>query len=260
MAYSAGMVETLSHWLGTLVPPGGAIIELGESVINPDVPAETISALLRKSCRNLDDADRLQREHFGSAARRRMADAFRNSDFTYRCIDLTKGEFVITGDLNLYRVSPDLCGIFDLIINLGTSEHIADQINVLRVMHDLAKEGGILFHSVPCFGYFNHGLYNYHPAFFILLAHANGYGLEMALSPPHLPFTLPALDGIAGSAAWAGRPQDSGMLTAKMRKNGCQPFALFTDRDVTVLGREKLQEPWARLMAERYDLRVREYT
>ena len=258
MAYSPAMVETMTQWLGNLVPSGGALVELGESVINPDVPADTVRALLHKTCRCDADADRLQKEHFSASGRRRMADAFRISDFTYRCIDLTAGELVITADLNVWQVPPEWRGRCDLVINLGTSEHVADQINLLRVMHDLTKPGGTMHHSVPCFGYFNHGLYNYHPAYFILLAHANGYeDLSIALSPPHLPFTVAPTVAIRGSELWAAIPQQSGMLSARMRRRTANPFALFTDRDVTALGRDPLAAPWAQLMDERYDLRVR---
>jgi hypothetical protein len=82
-------------------------------------------------------------------------------------------------------------GAYDLIANLGSTEHIFDQVNVFRCIHDFAKVGGIFWHSVPAVGYYNHK-YNYHPLFFVFLARANEYCIEAAgLSQPHFAFTIP---------------------------------------------------------------------
>lgn len=245
MAYSAGMVQQLTAWLGNLVPPAGSLLDLGEQTINPDVPPETIHALLVKTGGG------------PLGEKRRVADAFEGSRYFYRCIDLTKGSAVITADLNLWRVPWRWRRTFDLILNLGTSEHVTDQVNLFRAVHDLTKTGGTMLHSVPFTGYFGHGLYNYHPQFFILLAHANGYELQLALSQPHLPYTLPTIAGISGSERWAGIRHESGMITARMRKVNDRPFRLFTDYDIEQLGRPNLPMPWAQVMLDRNDLRVR---
>ena len=57
-----------------------------------------------------------------------------------------------------------------------------------RVMHDFARAGAAMVHVVPFTGYFNHGLFNYHPIFFVLLAAANGYQIDyLGLSLPDFP-------------------------------------------------------------------------
>lgn len=66
---------------------------------------------------------------------------------------------------------------FDLVTNCGNTEHVINQFNCFRVMHDLAKVGGVMYHQVPVSGYSAHGFFKYNPRFFSLLAAANGYNL-----------------------------------------------------------------------------------
>jgi hypothetical protein len=54
---------------------------------------------------------------------------------------------------------------------------VFDQANSFRVIHDLAKVGGIMIHCVPFRGYANHCFFAYHPELFQALARANGYDL-----------------------------------------------------------------------------------
>jgi SAM-dependent methyltransferase len=77
-------------------------------------------------------------------------------------------------DLNADQVPDELKGSFDLVINTGTSEHVANQDNCFRVMHDLARPGGVMYHEVPAF-LFGHGLVNYSPKFFLQLLRQNDY-------------------------------------------------------------------------------------
>ncbi len=64
---------------------------------------------------------------------------------------------------------------FDLVTNLGTSEHIFNQAQVFRTIHDLTAVNGLMFHGLPYQGQYDHGFYNYHPTFFFDLAAANDY-------------------------------------------------------------------------------------
>ena len=77
-------------------------------------------------------------------------------------------------DLNHDRVPDALRGKFDLVVNTGTTEHVANQDNAFKVVHDLVRSRGIMIHEVPvCL--FGHGLLNYSPNFFIQLFRQNGY-------------------------------------------------------------------------------------
>lgn len=78
-------------------------------------------------------------------------------------------------DLNRGRVPFRLRRAFDLVVNAGTTEHVANQANAFRVIHDLCRKGGIMYHELPAGGLINHGLISYEPKFFYRLAEANDY-------------------------------------------------------------------------------------
>jgi len=78
-------------------------------------------------------------------------------------------------DLNADPIPADLVDSFDLVTNIGTSEHIINQMAVFRAMHDLTKRNAVMVHAIPCGGYSEHGLFNYNAKFFTLLAKYNDY-------------------------------------------------------------------------------------
>jgi hypothetical protein len=78
-------------------------------------------------------------------------------------------------DLNTGRVPFRYRGAFDLAINAGTTEHIANQGNVFAAIHALVRAGGLMYHQVPAFGNIDHGFFGYQPKFFHRLAKANDY-------------------------------------------------------------------------------------
>jgi len=82
---------------------------------------------------------------------------------------------VLHFDLNSDCVPLNLKGHFDLVTNVGTTEHVFNQANCFAVMHDLTSVGGIMAHSVPFAGYENHGLFKYTMKFFTRIAKANDY-------------------------------------------------------------------------------------
>lgn len=64
---------------------------------------------------------------------------------------------------------------FDVVINTGTTEHVFNQYQVFKTIHDACKVGGLMLHGVPWRGWTNHSFYCYQPTFFLDLAAANGY-------------------------------------------------------------------------------------
>jgi hypothetical protein len=78
-------------------------------------------------------------------------------------------------DLNTDRVPEHLRNHFDLVTNVGTTEHVFNQLNCFTVLHDLTKINGIMAHAVPSTGFKTHGLYTYPLKFFWRLAYANDY-------------------------------------------------------------------------------------
>lgn len=94
----------------------------------------------------------------------------------YDAIDLNNTDRSLIMDLNM-----DLCkrygfrNTYSLVINNGTSEHIFNQSNIFKNMHNLCQINGILLNVLPLGPYLNHGFYNYNPVLFRDLAYANGY-------------------------------------------------------------------------------------
>jgi hypothetical protein len=82
--------------------------------------------------------------------------------FSYSAIDIDidNNPDSIPLDLNFDSAPQALCGQFDLVTNFGTTEHIANQLNAFKVIHDLAGKGRIMVHTLPSQGQFNHGLVN----------------------------------------------------------------------------------------------------
>src|SRR5262249_10214756 len=78
-------------------------------------------------------------------------------------------------DLNRHALAEDKKGTFDLVLNFGTTEHLMNQYNAFRVIHDAARSGGYIYHQVPSSGYINHGYFTYNALMFEELAAANDY-------------------------------------------------------------------------------------
>jgi SAM-dependent methyltransferase len=105
--------------------------------------------------------------------------------FDHTSIDIAGG--VIRLDLNNDRVPEKLRGAFDLVINAGTTEHLANQENAFRVIHDLTRPGGLMYHEVPGGSCTDHGFVAYQPKFFHRLLQQNDYQnvmFKVVASPP----------------------------------------------------------------------------
>jgi len=95
--------------------------------------------------------------------------------FDYTAIDVDGSPGSVPLDLNFDQVPAALRGKFGLVTNLGTTEHICNQMNAFKVAHDLTAPGGVMIHHLPAGGMLNHGLINYNPKFFWYLARSNDY-------------------------------------------------------------------------------------
>lgn len=96
------------------------------------------------------------------------------------------GRGTITADLNNTLILESIGPSFDLVTDFGTGEHIFDQAQVWRTMHDLTKPGGYIAFDRPAQGYQKHCFYLANECLFRDLAEANGYAvvwLERATMP-----------------------------------------------------------------------------
>jgi hypothetical protein len=93
----------------------------------------------------------------------------------YAAIDVDGSPGSIPLDLNFDEPPSEFHGKYHLVTNFGTTEHVANQLHAFKVIHDLTAVGGVMIHNVPAQGMFNHGLINYNPKFFLMLARSNNY-------------------------------------------------------------------------------------
>jgi len=94
---------------------------------------------------------------------------------SYASIDIDGSPGSIPLDLNHDEVPAELVGRHDVVTNFGTTEHVANQLQAFKIIHDLAAAGAIMLHVLPAGGTPNHGLVSYNPKFFWMLGRSNGY-------------------------------------------------------------------------------------
>ncbi len=95
--------------------------------------------------------------------------------FRYAAIDIDGSPDSVPLDLNFDSIPAEHAGKYQLVTNFGTTEHVANQLNAFKIIHDLTALGGVMIHHLPAQGMINHGLVNYNPKFFWMLARSNGY-------------------------------------------------------------------------------------
>jgi hypothetical protein len=95
--------------------------------------------------------------------------------FDYAAIDIDGSPGSIPLDLNYDSVPAEAAAKYDIVTNFGTTEHVANQLNAFKLIHELARPGGIMVHALPAQGMLNHGLFNYNLKFFWMLSRSNGY-------------------------------------------------------------------------------------
>jgi hypothetical protein len=101
----------------------------------------------------------------------------------YVAIDVDGSADAVALDLNCDAVSAGEREKFQLVTNFGTTEHVANQANAFKIIHDLTAVDGVMVHNVPSH-LVNHGLINYSPKFFWALSRANDYRIIYLQAQP----------------------------------------------------------------------------
>jgi hypothetical protein len=146
--------------------------------------------------------------------------------FTYHCIDLDTKFNAIPLDLNFDACPGEHVGKYGFVTNHGTSEHILNQYNVFKVMHDLTKAKGFMLHAVPFTVHLEHGFFNYQPNFFEALARYNSYEVSGIWVGPgwqvasFIPWEPSLLDYLVLNA------QTTHLLVALLQKQYDAPFCV----------------------------------
>lgn len=179
--------ECLSHYASMVKNkelnwPDCDIIELGAQTVHFDD-----KELFKEFCEVVGTDPSVTEGFFYNMTGRQMHEAFGNR---YECIDLDdfNGQMpVLKWDLNDAVCPEEHKSKYDLVTNFGTTEHLFNQTNAFRLIHDLTNVGGKMLHILPMAD-MNHGLFNYNPVLFISLAKSNNYEvLHMFMTSNHEP-------------------------------------------------------------------------
>ena len=236
MGYGTGTFDFLKR-LGDkgLVRAGDRILELGAQEINNEVSPGTVLGFIERFNPSFDSPATIVAQLPGGF----VGPIFEAAGFEYTSIDLYDAYRSIILDLNTSDLPSELNGRFDLVSNFGTTEHVCNQLQAFKVVHDAMRPGGSAVHQVPFTGMLNHGLIKYEPKFFVALARENAYRIvEWGLSPPHGVERLPDLAGIPGSAHYDRFEIPAGLISFVIQKVEDRPFAAPSDVDLRHIERD----------------------
>src|SRR5580704_15249712 len=132
---------------------------------------------------------------------------------SYASIDIDGSPGSVPLDLNYDEVPTAFIGKYDVVTNFGTTEHVANQLQSFKIVHDLVTPGGLMLHVLPASGGLNHGLVSYNPKFFWMLGRSNGYKI--------------AFMTMGQSERNSGLPQNLLEFLALYEPNAADDFAAF---------------------------------
>jgi len=102
-------------------------------------------------------------------------------------LDTNGQDGVLRVDLCVPIRDPSLLASFDVVTNLGTSEHVENQTRCFENIHNLCGTGGWFVHVVPASGHWiGHGTFYYTEAFFQTLSTENGYRIFLVEQRPYM--------------------------------------------------------------------------
>ena len=144
-----GILKEPANYVKSLgLAPGFSVCELGNQFMAGDVPRPALDFYRKLGCGRYESIDA-------------------NGLGTCTC-DLNHSLAISQGGL-------PILGQFDLVTDFGTGEHIFDQAQVWRTIHDLTKPGGFIVFDRPSQGYTKHCFYLINPGLIEDIARANHY-------------------------------------------------------------------------------------
>ena len=147
--------------------------QLSDSLLRDRASQEKLARLYGKSPADLPDFD--WREGGPTELWPHARSFYEALGYEYACIDIDGTPGALALDLNYDEVPSAHRGRYDLVTNFGTTEHVLNQLNAFRLIHDLTAPGGVMIHEVPAQGLIDHGFLAYNPKMFRLMGESNGY-------------------------------------------------------------------------------------
>lgn len=167
MGYSSEMFLEI----GRLALPSKDVLDVGAQDVS--VPSKVEESNLNEFIQKHNPgAEPLRLTAFPAMIEAR--DVYQRAGFNYTCIDVDERPGTLRVDLARFEIPPDR-GRFGLVVNVGTTEHLASPAATFALMHEMCCDGGFFYHDVPLFGLGNHGLMNPTPKFWHALIWMNSY-------------------------------------------------------------------------------------
>ena len=170
------------------------MLDIGEACLIEADPEDLYYILRRHGGQTDGEAMRQKIEHYAYRSRLYgqdiptlfLSELMELTAVEYVSIDVVSARVAKRFDLNRHSLAVSKRHSFDLIVNFGTTEHVMNQFNSFKVIHDAAKPGAYMFHQLPSTGYINHGYFNYNALMFKELADANHYEIvDLWLNGPN---------------------------------------------------------------------------
>ncbi len=164
-----------------MLPQNGALLEIGEANLYPDVDPKTIAEDIRKFVTDPQRRDALlQRlaDVIAAGGDRAIFDLVKVvyemffAPVEMQAVDFGGSDTALRLDLN-YPL--ELSRRFEIVINHGTAEHIFNIGQVFKSIHDYTVPSGLMIHESPFTGWIDHGFYNLQPTLFFDVAERNQY-------------------------------------------------------------------------------------
>lgn len=167
MGYAPAMFEEI----GNLELPSKEVLDVGAQDVSIGSTAE-LDQLNQFISKHNPGGRLLAISQFPSVIEAR--EVYLRAGYSYTCIDVDERPGTLRVDLARFDI-PRPRGRYGLVVNVGTTEHLASPAATFALMHEMCAEGGILYNDVPLFGLGNHGLMNPTPKFWHALIWMNGY-------------------------------------------------------------------------------------
>ncbi len=175
MGYYAHYFEFIvGKWLSKgWLSPGGRLIEFGAQEFHsePETARAATRSFLLAHGKTESEIDGI----LGTSGPFPVSSVYRALGIDYTALDVDSSHGSKYFDLSTYRTPDQWMGQFDFVNNGGTIEHLVNPINGFHVAHELLKPGGVVRHSIPMFGWSDHGFLYPTPKFYAHLVGDNHY-------------------------------------------------------------------------------------
>ena len=184
MGYATGSLLKIAEMLENTGQKGRRVLDLGSQDVTvfDEGDLDNLSTFV---ARFGGDVGRLRSLFPGPfPALTAVGEVFSAAGFEYICCDVDRRPKTLYIDFNALDFDQTLYGRFDLVMNAGTTEHLANPVAAFFLMHHLCKVNGILYNEVPLSGWLNHGLNNLTPKFWHTIQWINDYRVLWAEAKP----------------------------------------------------------------------------